>query len=201
MTLLAVRHQYIAALMAVAGAMACTSHGAAAQDMLTAKPASLPFFAWGEPAAPIRWDGNYLRMSSGFSVTSFRKGPTIAGPTIGLDAGRMWQEGQWVYGVSAQLDYMPVMTRITNTAAFPIYTRDFSGTVRAKFGYLVQPNLLLYTSIGATVFNETLRMPANLGGATDTRFAVRPDLRAGATWAVNNNLHLTVEVGVQPPLR
>ncbi|MGL5734854.1 MAG: hypothetical protein ACRCYS_08305 [Beijerinckiaceae bacterium] len=40
MTLLALRHQYIAALMAVAGAMACTSHGAAAQDMLTAKPAS-----------------------------------------------------------------------------------------------------------------------------------------------------------------
>lgn len=190
-------------LSMIAGAALCglAAKGAAAQDALMARPAVLPFFAWAEPTAPIRWDGDYLRLSTGFAVTNFRKGPSIAGPTIGLEAGKMWREGQWVYGVSGQIDYMPTIARITNNAAYPIYTRDFSGTARVKLGYLVQPNLLLYTSVGASAFNETVRMPASIGGMTDTRFAVRPDLRAGAQWAITNNLSLTVEVGVQPPLR
>lgn len=174
---------------------------ASAQDVLAARPTALPFFAWADPSAPIRWDGDYLRLSTGFMVTNFRKGPSVAGPTVGLEAGKMWREGQWVYGVSAQVDYMPSIARITNTAAYPIYTRDFSGTARMKLGYLVQPNLLLYTSVGASAFHETMRMPVAFGGMTDTRFAVRPDLRAGAQWAITNNLSLTVEVGVQPPLR
>lgn len=188
-------------IFTIAALAAIGAQQAAAQDALAPRAASLPFFSWFDPTAPVRWNGDYLRMSSGFSVTSFRKGPTVAGPTIGIEAGKMWREGDFVYGLSAQADYMPAVGRITNSAAFPIYSRDFSGTARMKFGYLVQPNLLLYTSLGASAFNETLRMPASLGGATDTRFAVRPDLRAGAQWAITDKLHLTVEVGVQPPLR
>ena len=182
--------------------MAAATQPAAAQSVSDAGAASLPFFAWSQGIGePVKWDGNYLRMSTGFSVTSIRKGPTIAGPVIGLDAGKMWREGQWVYGFGAQVDYMPTVARISNTAAMPIVTRDFSGLARFKIGYLAQPNLLLYTSIGAAAVNETWRMPAAFGGATDTRFAVRPDLRAGVEWAINDKTRLTVEVGVQPPVR
>lgn len=195
------RSKHLSAFALAAMAAGLMAGPAVAQDVLAPRAQSLPFFSWFDPVTPVRWDGDYLRMSSGFSVTSFRKGPTIAGPVIGLEAGKMWREGNFVYGVSAQADYMPSIARITNNAAFPIYTRDFSGTARVKFGYLAQPNLLLYTSVGATAFNETLRMPQAVGGMTDTRFAVRPDLRAGAQWAITDKLHLTLEVGVQPPLR
>ena len=173
---------------------------ALAADAATAAPV-LPLFGttpwgyWSRPGAD-RWDGNYLRMSSGVSVTSFRKGPTIAGPTIGLETGRLWRSGQWVYGLGVEADYMPGATRFSRGGAFPFHSRDFAGITDAKAGYLVRPDLLVYGSVGAMAVSETLRLA---GGRSDSRFTVRPFARAGAHWAVTDNLSLTVEVGVQQP--
>lgn len=166
----------------------------------------MPYFGvspWGDwsRGGPMQWDGSYLRMTSGFSAMSMRKGPSVAGPTIGLDTGKFWREGRWVYGVSAEADYMPMsVSRFSGTGNMPLLTRDFAGHARIKSGYLVRPDLLVYGSVGMTGMNYTLRGPGVAGGK-DSEFILRPDMRAGAVWAVNENTSITVEVGVRPPLR
>lgn len=186
------------------GLIAClaTATAARANDLSL----RLPFFGvapWGDWARDQsrQWDGAYLRMNSGFSAMSVRKGPSIAGPTIGLETGKFWREGRWVYGVAADTDYMPVSVgRFAGTSGIPLLTRDFAGHADIKSGYLVRPDLLVYGSVGVTGVNYTLR-GRGVAGGKDSAFILRPDMRAGAVWAVNENTSITLEVGVRPALR
>lgn len=166
----------------------------------------LPYFGvspWGDWSRndPMGWDGKYLRVNSGYSVTSFRKGASVSGPTIGLEAGRYWRDGDWVHGASVEADYMhSSYARFSGVGALPVLTRDFLASARIKSGYLVRPDLLVYGSVGVTGMNHTWQAPGAFG-AKDSAFVVQPDLRAGAIWAINDKTTLTVEVGVRPPLR
>lgn len=149
-----------------------------------------------------KWDGQYLTVSSGFEVVSYGRGRTYGGPTIGIEAGKMWREGDFVYGVTGALNYMkPFALSGTNNSAFAEYSRDFSGAARVKFGYLASPNVLLYSAVGVTAQNEYWRMPQWAGGGTDQRFAVRPEIAAGFDWAITNNTRLFGEVTVSAPVR
>ena len=58
--------------------------------------APLPSFAWPQPVedAAGRWTGSYARLSTGFAVSTSRHFGSYAGPTIGFEGGRMWQDGQ-----------------------------------------------------------------------------------------------------------
>lgn len=191
--------------IALAALIVMSASGVRAGETHDSASVYLPTFGltpWGFWSKPDddRWNGNYLRLSSGFSATSVRKGPTIAGPTIGLEAGKFWRDGSWVYGAVANFEAMPTMARMSS-AAFPILTENFNGGAHLKSGYLVQPNVLVYGRVGVTAYNETWRLPTSLGGGKDSRLVIRPDMRVGAQWAVTDNLSVTVEVGIQPPLR
>lgn len=164
--------------------------------------ASLPSFAWSEPTlAPggVKWDGSYARISTGFNVTSSKRLGTTAGPTFGLEAGTMRQEGNFVYGIVGAVDYMPAFGGY-GTPGFgqASYTRDFAGAFQIKTGVLVTPEVLLYTKVGISAANETLRYGATPWSAPFNRsdILVRPEARAGVEWAVTNNLTLGLEVGV-----
>jgi opacity protein-like surface antigen len=147
-----------------------------------------------------KWDGRYLAMSTGFEVVSYGRGRTYAGPTIGIEAGQMWREGDVVYGFSGAMNYMKAFGGGSN-AQFTEVTRDFAGHARFKLGYLAQPNLLLYTAVGVSAINETWRSPAIVGGGSDTRFAVRPSVSAGFEWQVTNSTRLYGEITASPSVR
>lgn len=149
-----------------------------------------------------KWDGKYLAISTGFEVASFRRGRTYGGPTIGLEGGKMWRDGDFVYGFTGAVNYMkPFALSGTNNTAFGEYSRDFAGTARAKFGYLATPNLMLYSAVGVTAENEYWRMPQAVGGGTDQRFTVRPEIAAGFDWAVTNNTRIFGEIKASAPAR
>jgi outer membrane immunogenic protein len=163
---------------------------------------ALPSFAWSQPTlAPggVKWDGSYARISSGFHVTNSKRLGTSAGPTFGLEAGTMRQEGNFVYGIVGALEYMPAIGGY-GTPGFgqAAYTRDFAGALQIKAGVLLTPEVLLYTKVGAAAINETWRYGATPHSMPFTRsdIAVRPEARAGIEWAVTNNLKLGFEVGV-----
>ncbi|MFN3670450.1 MAG: outer membrane protein [Bosea sp. (in: a-proteobacteria)] len=163
---------------------------------------SLPSFAWTEPTlAPggVKWDGSYARISSGFQVTSSKRLGTHAGPTIGLEAGTLKREGNFVYGVVGALEYMPAIGGY-GTPGFGnvAYTRDFAGAFEVKTGVLLNENVLLYTKVGAAALNESIRYGATPFSAPFNRsdIAIRPVAKAGVEWAVTNNLTLGLEVGV-----
>lgn len=183
-------------------AFALSTSGAQAQAFLPFSGFdALPSFAWAQPTlAPggVKWEGSYARISSGFQVTSSKRFGSYAGPTFGLEAGTMRQEGNFVYGVIGALEYSPVLGGY-GTPGFgqTTYTRDFSGAFQIKAGVLVTPEVLLYTKVGAAAINESWRYGATPFSAPFSRsdIAIRPEARAGVEWAVTNNLTLGFEVG------
>jgi len=150
--------------------------------------ASLPSFAWPQPAGgeESRWAGSYARLSTGFEVVSSKHFGSYAGPTVGFEGGRMWQEGRLVYGVVGGFDYLAAI----GGGATPGFgglglSRDFAGALQVKVGALVTPDVLLYAKAG----------PFSLPFARED-VAVRPDARVGVEWAVTDRLSVSVEAGV-----
>ncbi|HJW78118.1 MAG TPA: hypothetical protein VJ526_06085 [Beijerinckiaceae bacterium] len=174
---------------------------AAAQGLPFTGFASLPSFAWPQPAAGEdgRWSGSYARLSTGFEVSSSKRFGSTAGPTVGFEGGRMWQEGRLVYGVVGGFDYLAAI----GGGATPGFgglglSRDFAGTLQVKVGALVTPDVLLYAKAGATAARERLQFgatPFSLPFARED-VAVRPDARVGVEWAVTDRLSVSVEAGV-----
>jgi opacity protein-like surface antigen len=161
--------------------------------------APLPSFAWDDPSLSPKWEGSYARISSGFHVTSGKHMRTSAGPTIGLEAGTMRREGNFVYGVAGALDYMPAI----GGHGYPgfgnlAYTRDLAGAFKVKAGVLVTPDVLVYSTVGLSAANETWRFGATSFSSPFSRssIAVRPEARAGVLWAVTDKITMGLEVGV-----
>ncbi|RDJ23245.1 hypothetical protein DWF00_21650 [Bosea caraganae] len=184
-------------------ALAMTAGGAKAQAFLPFTGfAPLPSFAWSEPTlAPggVKWDGSYARISTGFQVSSSKRYGTYAGPTIGLEAGKMWREGDFVYGIVGAVEYTrPFGGYDTPRFGNAVYTSDIAGAFQLKAGYLAAENVLLYTKVGMVAANETWRFGASPFSAPfkQSDIAVRPEARAGVEWAVTNNLTLGLEVGI-----
>ncbi|PZR94520.1 MAG: hypothetical protein DI537_07120 [Stutzerimonas stutzeri] len=165
----------------------------------------LPSFAWSQPTvAPggVKWEGSYARISSGFQVTSSKHFGTSAGPVIGLEAGKMWRDGDFVYGIAGVLDFAPSFGGYNNPGFNQAsYTRDIAGAFQLKAGVFATPDVLLYTSVGMSAANETFRYGATAFSTPFSRsdIAVRPEARAGVAWAVTNNVTLGLEVGVIGP--
>lgn len=190
----------------VSGAVCALVLGSGAAQAQIALPYSafgaLPSFAWSEPTLKpggVTWEGNYARISSGFQVTSSKRLGTTAGPTLGLEAGTMRREGNFVYGIVGALNYQPAIGGYgTPSFGSVALTRDFAGAFQIKTGVLLTPEVLLYTKVGASAANETLRFGASPFSAPFSRsdIAVRPEAYAGVEWAVTNNLTLGLEVGV-----
>lgn len=165
----------------------------------------LPSFAWSQPTLSpggVKWEGSYARISSGFQVTSSKHFGTSAGPVIGLEAGRMWRDGDFVYGIAGVLDFAPSFGGYNNPGFNQAsYTRDIAGAFQLKAGVFATPDVLLYTSVGMSAANETFRYGATSFSTPFSRsdIAVRPEARAGVAWAVTNNVTLGLEVGVIGP--
>ena len=161
--------------------------------------APLPSFAWDSPSLSPKWEGSYARISSGFQVTSGKHVRTSAGPTIGLEAGTMRREGNFVYGIAGAIDYMPAIggygyPSFGNVA----YTRDLAGAFKVKAGVLVTPDVLLYTTVGLSAANESWRFGATNFSSPFSRsdIAVRPEARAGVLWAVTDKLTIGLEASI-----
>ncbi len=173
-----------------------------AQGLAPSDFGSLPFFSGPafntSPLSP-KWEGSYGRISTGFQTTRFGRGATVSGPTVGLEAGKMWREGNLVWGVAGAANYEPARGNF-NFGPFggQEFGRDFSGAARLKAGVLATDTLLFYSSVGVSAGRETWRSGPAWGGMPFSRsdIIVRPEARAGVEWAVTPNLTLGVEVGV-----
>lgn len=163
--------------------------------------APLPAFAWPAPAedAAGRWTGSYARLSTGFAVAASRHFGSYAGPTLGFEGGRMWQEGPILYGMSGGFDYLAGLDgALTPGYGRLAYSRDFAGALEVKVGTLLAPDVLVYAKTGAVALHETLRVGPTPGTLPFSRqdIAVRPVAGVGVEWAVTDRLSLAVEAGV-----
>ncbi|WP_186420748.1 hypothetical protein [Bosea sp. CS1GBMeth4] len=201
----AARMTLFPAAAALAASLVATSPAAAQAFLPLSGFGLLPSFAWSEPTLSpggVKWEGSYARISSGFQVTSSKRFGTSAGPVIGLEAGKMWRDGDFVYGISGALEFSPSFGGYANPGFNQAsYTRDIAGAFQVRAGVFATPDVLLYTSVGMSAANETFRYGATPFSTPFSRsdIAVRPEARAGVAWAVTNNVTLGLEVGVVGP--
>lgn len=196
------RPSRLAALLIAAGC-ALGAERASAQGLSAFHGfAALPSFAWPRAAGEdeSRWAGSYARLSTGFEVGSSRRFGSYAGPTIGLEGGRMWQEGRFVYGVVGGFDYLAAGG---NTPGFGGlgYSRDFAGALQVKVGALLTPDVLVYAKAGAVAVHDEWRFGPTASSLPFSRhdLAVRPNASVGVEWAVTDRLTVAVEAGAVGP--
>ena len=173
---------------------------AAAQAFLPlAGFAPLPSFALDPVEDAGRWTGSYARLSTGYAVSTSRHFGSYSGPTLGVEGGRMWQEGPILYGISGGLDSLAGLDG-TLTPGFGrlAYSRDFAGALEVKVGTLLTPDVLLYAKAGAGAVHDTLRVGPTPFSPPLTRenIAILPNARVGVEWAVTDRLSVAVEAGV-----
>ena len=132
-------------------------------------------------------------------VSSSKRFGSSAGPTVGFEGGRTWQEGRLVYGVVGGVDYLAAIGGGATPGFGGLsYSRDFAGALQVKVGALVTPDVLLYAKAGASAVHQKLEFgatPFSLPFARED-VAVRPDARLGVEWAVTDRLSVAVEAGV-----
>lgn len=194
------RPRRLAALLAFGSVL--LAGPAAAQGLLPVTGfASLPALSWPE-AGEGRWAGSRARLSTGFEAVSSRRGGSYAGPTIGFDGQRLWQEGPFVYGIAGRFDYLAAIGGgpTPGFGGFAL-SRDLAGAAHVKVGALVAPDVLVYATAGAQVVREKLSFGATPSSLPFSRedIVVRPDARVGVEWAVTDRLTLGVEAGIVGP--
>jgi opacity protein-like surface antigen len=172
---------------------------ASAQAFLPYGFTMLPTFA-SPDIDPVtgRWAGSYARMSTGFEVSSSKRFGTMAGPTIGFEGGKLWRDGDIVYGIAGGFDYLqPFGSSATPAFGRIGYTRDLAGFLNVKVGKLVTEDVLVYARAGVAAVNGTFHVgpsPAS-PGFSRRDIALQPDAAVGVEWAVTDKLTVGVEVG------
>lgn len=175
---------------------------AAAQGLVPAAGfAALPVLAWPAEEAS-RWTGSRARLTTGFEAVSSRRHGGYAGPTIGFEGQRLWQEGRFLYGVTGRFDYLAAIGGGPNPGFGGVaWSRDFAGSAQVQVGALVTPDVLVYAKAGAIAVRERLSFGATPGTLPFSRddIVVRPDARVGVEWAVTDRLTLGLEAGMIGP--
>jgi outer membrane immunogenic protein len=160
---------------------------------------ALPAFASPDiDPATGRWSGGYARLSTGFEVSSSKRFGTLAGPTIGFEGGKLWREGDIVYGVTGGFDYLQPF----GSARFPAfgrigYSRDLAAGLDVRVGKLLSEDVLVYARTGVSALNGTFRFGPGPGtpGFSRQDIVMQPSAGIGVEWAVTDKLSVGIEVG------
>ncbi|ESX91974.1 outer membrane protein [Mesorhizobium sp. LNJC403B00] len=124
-----------------------------------------------EPPAPApiaelpvaSWAGPYAGVSAGYGFSGHAKvhdgGPDIKtkGFVGGVFGGYQWQQENFVYGAEADLGYNGVKGDSGGVNS----KGGFEGSLRARLGYAVTPEILLYGTGGGALKNQKVSVPGD----------------------------------------
>ena len=124
-----------------------------------------------EPPAPApiaelpvaSWAGPYAGVSVGYGFSGHAKvhdgGPDIKtkGFVGGVFGGYQWQQENFVYGAEAELGYNGVKGDDNGIDS----KAGFEGSLRARLGYAVTPEILLYGTGGGALKNQKISVPGD----------------------------------------
>jgi outer membrane immunogenic protein len=166
-------------LFAFAGAMP-----AYAADAITMEEPPAPAPIAELPVAS--WAGPYAGLSLGYGFSGHTKAPGTDVDTDGFVGGAFggynWQSDNFVYGAEADLGYNGVKGSDNG-----IETKGgVEGSLRARLGYSVSPDILLYGTAGGAA--KSLKVEDNATGASDRNAML------GWTAGVGTDIKLTDNV-------
>lgn len=185
-----------------------------ALGITSAQAADLPFKAAPYAATAYSWTGFYIGANGSYNwqkanfpdpaVGDMKANGAMGGVTIGGD----YQIGQVVFGGIGDVDFGNVgVTMMNGTVMTESVTEKLFATARARLGYLVAPQLLLYGTVGVAIAsvdqNENCPTGAQFGfcsarraGAyslTGNQTYIGGVYGAGAEWVFANNWSTKVE--------
>jgi outer membrane immunogenic protein len=181
---------------ALAGALLTAGvAGASAADLNHYTPAPAPA---NIVAMAFNWTGAYVGANIGANwATVSNPNGTSSALAGGLQAGYLWQAGQFVYGIEGDVDY----NGNRRTTAFAIGANtyndreklDWSFGVRGRLGYAFD-RVLPFVSAGITFANLNSRVTNTTAGAgfgvTDSKTNLRTGVQVGGglEYAFTNNI-------------
>lgn len=142
---------YAAPLVAVFGFVAMPAFAA---DVIEQPPA--PPVAEIVPEQVSNWAGPYLGLQAGYGFGTVElPGPNIDtdGFTGGAFAGIQGQNGSFVYGLEADVNYNDSRGRNLTTSS----RSNVDGSLRARLGYAVNDRILVYATAGGAAENRQIR--------------------------------------------
>jgi outer membrane immunogenic protein len=152
-------------------------------------PAAIPM---EEP--PLNtWSGPYAGVSVGYGFSGDTDIDTSPSNTVGTDGallgafgGYNWQSGNIVAGAEADIGY----SWAKGSNAGYDSEAGLEGSLRARLGYAISPNILLYTTAGGAV--KDVKVSDNLGN-DDSKAMLGWTAGAGADVMVTENVFGRVE--------
>ncbi|MDX8433784.1 porin family protein [Mesorhizobium abyssinicae] len=151
-----------------------------------------------EPPAPApvaelpvaSWAGPYLGLSAGYGFSGHADvsgGPDIKtkGFVGGVFGGYQWQQENFVYGAEADLGYNGVKGSSTGVEA----KGGLDGSLRARLGYSVTPEILLYGTGGLAAKNQKI----DDGGSSDSKAMLGWTAGVGTDIKITDNVFGRVE--------
>ncbi|WP_315920325.1 porin family protein [Mesorhizobium sp. SP-1A] len=154
-----------------------------------------------EPPAPApvaelpvaSWAGPYAGLSVGYGFAGRTKLPDV-GTNIHTDgfiggafAGYNWQQDNFVYGVEGDLGYNGSKGSADDWKS----KSGFEGSIRARLGYSVSPDILLYGTAGGA--GESLKITDQLSGDSQSKGMFGWTAGAGADIKFTDNVFGRVE--------
>ncbi|TGQ46652.1 MULTISPECIES: outer membrane protein [unclassified Mesorhizobium] len=154
-----------------------------------------------EPPAPApiaelpvaSWAGPYAGLSVGYGFSGHAKAEDI-GVNVGTDGvvggvfgGYQWQQENFVYGAEADIGYNGVKGESDDIEA----KGGFEGSLRARLGYAVTPEILLYGTGGGALKNQ--KMEDHLTGDSDTNTMLGWTAGVGTDIKITDNVFGRVE--------
>ena len=145
------------------------------------------------PAAPAGvWTGFYVGAHLGGAFSSnFRNdvGYGLGGSSgflAGIQGGYDYQFNRMVLGAAADLTYSTVSRRYIDLVPTDVRAKhDWSGSLRARLGYAVQDNMLLYVTGGLALGN--VRLSDALAPASQSRTLAGWTVGAGGEYKFTQN--------------
>lgn len=146
------------------------------------------------PVAPAGiWTGFYVGANIGANFSSsFNNNAAFSlggasGFTGGLQAGYDYQVNRFVMGVVGDLNYSSINRRYIDTFPTDVRTSmNWNGSIRARLGYAVQDNFLLYATGGLALGNVRVS-DALPGGFSQSKTLTGWTAGVGAEYAFTRN--------------
>ena len=152
-----------------------------------------------EPPAPApvaelpvaSWAGPYAGINLGYGFGGHVKAPGVDAKTKGFIGGVFggynWQQDNFVYGAEADLGYNGTKGSDNGLSA----KSGIEGSLRARLGYAVTPEILLYGTGGLAAKNQ--KIDDSVSGVNDSKAMLGWTAGAGTDIKITDNVFGRVE--------
>ena len=139
------------------------------------------------------WSGTYIGVGAGGAWgmvgldNSSANDARLSGPLVEFQGGHNWQTGNYVFGISGDFNFSNIRGSVDWGGELYSGKIDYFGAVEARGGLLIDPNLLLYGTIGGAFANLSAKVDDGVLKFDDKRMMSGWTVGVGLEYALTQN--------------